>query len=372
MRWLSSLVGLILYGLMTGSAVAANLDDTQKLLFVADREKPFIDVISLSEREAVHRLPIKHVADSVVVSPYTPVLAYAHMASSVLTVVDISEEKVLAELALPLVPRHLVLNTTGSHVGITDSEGGGFALVNLFTQEIELELAEFPATADVLFDANEVDIYYVDPDAGAFGIIDLNYRRYGHAPLPGLDKPHLLSPSRSLDGRYLYLADENNGVVYGLNSFSKVIFKTFSVGEGPARPYTTPEGHFLYLFDRDTGKFASFDQFQFEPYAELDLPKGIDMVATGRFDRMNLFVSSSGKSWILFDNVTRKITGRGEFEDIPLDILAAADGKTAYVSFGEAARLAVFDLEDGELKYIPATENGAGAFTLGLSNDVCH
>jgi hypothetical protein len=56
----------------------------------------------------------------------------------------------------------------------------------------------------------------------------------------------------------------------------------------------------------------------------------------------------------------------------PIAALGSADGKLAYVAFADLAEVAIVDLESQSIRYLPATNNGSGAFTLGLSNNVCH
>jgi hypothetical protein len=60
------------------------------------------------------------------------------------------------------------------------------------------------------------------------------------------------------------------------------------------------------------------------------------------------------------------------FEGQPLTIRGSADGRTAYIAFSDLAKVAMVDLENQAIRYFPATKNGAGAFTIGLSNNVCH
>ena len=91
----------------------------------------------------------------------------------------------------------------------------------------------------------------------------------GLDPEDDLLVPQISSPSRSLDGRYVYVANESTGEVYSLNAFSKVVYQTFHVGDSPARPYTTPEGAFLYMMDKETGRFVSIDQYRFEPFEDV-------------------------------------------------------------------------------------------------------
>jgi hypothetical protein len=52
--------------------------------------------------------------------------------------------------------------------------------------------------------------------------------------------------------------------------------------------------------------------------------------------------------------------------------LGSADGKMAYGAFSDSAEVAAVDLEELVVTYLPATSNGTGTFTVGLSNNVCH
>jgi 2-polyprenyl-3-methyl-5-hydroxy-6-metoxy-1,4-benzoquinol methylase len=57
---------------------------------------------------------------------------------------------------------------------------------------------------------------------------------------------------------------------------------------------------------------------------------------------------------------------------MPIGALGAADGKLAYVAFRDEAFVAAIDLERQSIHYIKATDSGSSAFTVGLSNNVCH
>ena len=57
---------------------------------------------------------------------------------------------------------------------------------------------------------------------------------------------------------------------------------------------------------------------------------------------------------------------------MPVGVQAAIDGKTAYVAFADIPQVAAFDMEALRLRYIPATINGVGVYSVGLSNQVCH
>jgi DNA-binding beta-propeller fold protein YncE len=266
----------------------------------------------------------------------------------------------------------MVLDTTGAKIGFTDSQAGGFVLFSAYAGQIMFTLEDLPPTREVLFDPNEIDIYYSNGRDGTLGLIDTNVRRTVELTLTESPGQRLSSPSRSLDGRYVYVANETTGEVYSLNAFSKVIYRTFEIGESPARPYTTPEGVFLYMMDKATGRFLSIEQHRFEEYDDVLIGEGIDLITVGRFDRMNLLASSENRGFYIYDNVRRAVVESGEFRATPLDAQGSADGRRAYVGFRDSGQVAVVDLEDHEVRYIAVGKNGVGAFNIGLSNNVCH
>jgi DNA-binding beta-propeller fold protein YncE len=367
-RWLPVVAG----ALLTTSVQAVDITDPTRFMFVGDLDDDIIDVISLADEEVVHRIKTSIHADHIIATPFAPILMYADTESKKAVFYDLKEEKEAVTINLPITPRHVVLDTTGAKVGISDSVDGGFVLVHAYKMGIEFALPDFPATPDVLFDPNDVDIYFSNQATGSIGLLDVNTQRIYEMSLTERTGDVLSAPSRSLDARYVYVANITTGEVYSLNAYSRIIFNSFAIGDLPARPYTTPQGAFLYMLDEASGRFVSVEQRGFTEYAETTFDHGVDLVAVGRFDRMNLFLSSSAKQWSIFDNVRKATIASGTFNGTPIDVLGSADGKVAYVAFSDSAEIAAVDLEKQSITYIPATINGSGAFTVGLSNNVCH
>ncbi len=367
-RWLLVFLGVML----TASAHAVDISDPTRFMFVGDRDDDIIDVISLADAEVVYRIETGIHADHIIATPFAPILMYTDTEKRKAAFYNLKERREVVTIDLPITPRHVVLDTTGAKVGISDSFDGGFVLLHAYKMSIEFALPDFPATPDVLFDPNDVDVYFSNQATGSIGLLDINTQRiYEMSLTEGADEV-LSAPSRSLDARYVYVANITTGEVYSLNAYSRMIFHSFEIGGIPARPYTTPQGAFLYMIDEESGRFVSMEQRGFTKFAETTFEHGVDLVTVGRFDRMNLFLSSSGKQWSIFDNVKKSIVASGRFNGTPIDALGSADGKLAYVAFSDAAEVAAVDLEEQTIKYVPATNNGSGAFTVGLSNNVCH
>lgn len=359
--------------LTIGTASAqVDISNPLRLMFVADANENIIDVVDLVDEEVIYRIETDYPVDDLVATPYAPVLVYTNIERRLVSVYDLRNKEVAREIEMPIAPRHMVLDTSGTKLGFSDSEEGGFVLFSPYSAAIMFTLEDFPPTTDVLFDPNEVDIYYSNSETGSIGLIDTNTKRTFEMPVTELEGQVLSSPSRSLDGRYVYVANNSTGEVYSLNAFSKVVYQTFHVGNSPARPYTTPEGVFLYMMDKESGRFVSIDQHRFEPYEDVVVGEGIDLVTVGRFDRMNLLASSENKNFYVYDNVRRAVVESGEFRHIPLESQGSADGTTAYVAFRDSAEIAIVDLEDHDIRYITAGSTGTGAFGIGLSNNVCH
>ncbi len=372
MRIQSLLCALLAAVLLPAPAAAVDVSNPLKLIFVADARDNVIDVIDVDSGMAVFRIETKHPVDDLVVTPFAPVLIYTNIERQVVSLYDLEEQKLAMEVTLPMTPRHMVLDTTGTKIGFSDSQDGGFVLFSAYGGNVMFALADAPPTRDVLFDPNEIDIYYSNSETGAIGLIDTNLRKTVEMPVTDVPGQVLSAPSRSLDGRYVYVANETTGEVYSLNAFSKVVYRTFDIGAAPARPYTTPEGLFLYMMDKESGRFVSIEQNQFEQYADTVIGKGIDLVTVGRFDRLTLLASTENRRYFIYDNVRRAVVESGEFTHTPLDAQGSGDGRTAYVAFRDSPEVAMFDLEDREITYVRATNTGIGAFSVGLSNNVCH
>lgn len=372
MHKLSILFAMLLGQVLPQPAWAVDISNPLKLMFVADSSENIIDVIDLESREAVFRIETKYSVDDLIATPFAPVLVYTNIERRLVSLYDLRQQKLAMEVTLPMTPRHMVLDTTGSKIGFSDSEDGGFVLFSAYGGVILFALEDFPPTRDVLFDPNEIEVFYSNPLTGSVGMIDTNIKKTIEMQVADTPGQALSAPSRSLDGRYVYVANEDTGEVYSLNAFSKVVYKTFNIGANPARPYTTPEGVFLYMMDKSSGRFLSIEQNRFEEYADTKVGTGVDLVTVGQFDRMNLLASTENRGYYLFDNIRRSIVASGEFNATPLDSLGSVDGRTAYVAFRDKPEVAFIDLNSGAIEYLSAVTNGIGAFAIGLSNNVCH
>jgi DNA-binding beta-propeller fold protein YncE len=354
------------------NVAAVDISNPLNLLFVSDKDDNIIDVVDLQKEESVYRIHTNYLAHDIIATPYAPLLFYTSLKDKKLIVYDLDTREHVEVIDLPIEPQHIVLDTTGTRIGISNSDTGGFVLVSAYAMDIMFTLDKFPPTTDVLFDPNDIDIYYTNNLNGTIGIIDMNTQQTYEMSLDESSNTDFSSPSRSLDGRYIYVANNQSGEIYSLNAYEKKIYNKFSIGESPVRPYTSPEGWFLYMIDKESGRFISLDQGEFTEYSNTVIGEGIDLVSVGRFDRLNLFLSSTNKKYYIYDNLSKELIKTGELKDTPINVFGSLDGTMAYVAFSETPEIAAINLESQSIKYISATNNGAGTYSIGMSNQVCH
>jgi len=358
--------------LLSFNVAAVDISNPLNLLFAADKNDNIIDVVDLQKQEQVYRIHTRYLAHDIIATPYAPLLFYTSIKDKKIIVYNLETREHVEEIDLPIEPQHIVLDTTGTKIGISNSDTGGFVLVSAYAMNIIFTLDEFPPTADVLFDPNDIDIYYTNNLNGTIGLIDMNTQATYEMSLDDSSNTDFSSPSRSLDGRYIYVANNRSGEIYSLNAYERKIYNKFSIGESPVRPYTSPEGWFLYMIDKKSGRFISLDQGEFTEHSNTIIGDGIDLVSVGRFDRLNLFLSSTNKNYYIYDNLSRELIKTGELKDAPINVFGSLDGTMAYVAFSEMPEIAVINLESQSINYISATNNGTGAYSIGLSNQVCH
>ena len=109
-----------------------DISNPQRLMFVADAEDPVIDVIDLVDNEVVFRIETEERVDAMVATPFAPVLIYINLDKRLVSMYDLRNKTVAKQVELPIVPRHMVLDTTGSKIGFSDSEDGGFVLFSAY------------------------------------------------------------------------------------------------------------------------------------------------------------------------------------------------------------------------------------------------
>ena len=106
------------------AANAADISNPTKFMFVADRQDDVIDVISLDDAEVVHRIETSIHPDHIIATPFAPILMYTDIDARKAVFYDLEKQQETNAIDLPITPRHVVLDTTGAKIGISDDVDG--------------------------------------------------------------------------------------------------------------------------------------------------------------------------------------------------------------------------------------------------------
>ncbi len=350
------------------------ISNTLDLLFVSSNKVNQIEIIDLSQNDSIAVIDTHKQVHELFATPFAPVLIFTSLEDNTANFIDLRNLSIASEMSLDVIPEFGVMDPSGTKIAFTNLSEGGIQYISAYGASTIFTIHDFPPTSAVLFDTNEIELFFSGYQNAWIGFLDLNTQVYSEIELPIISERALLSsPSRSLDGRYIYISNNLSGEVYAINAFSKIIFNSFQIGDMPARPYTTPSGSFMYMIDQVSGRFLSVDQNQFNVYFDGTLSSNLNLITVGRFDRFNLFMGTTTNNYLLFDNVTLNIVDAGNFAGIPIETFGSVDGRTAYIAFADTPNISVYSLENQSIGLIETTiKTGFDAMTVGLSNNVCH
>jgi YVTN family beta-propeller protein len=221
------------------------------------------------------------------------------------------------------------------------------------------------------------------PDRSADGVavIDVATRRYVKT-LPGGNDPE--SFDVSLDGKTVYVSNEDNGTASILDVESGTVIGTVPVGEEPEGVTLRPDGKAVYVTSEATGTVAVVDT---------DSRKVIATIATGERPRSIVFTPDGSKAYVtaevagavaVIDARTNRPLERIVVPDSgakPMGTAISPDGKWVYVTNGRGRTLSIIDTASDSIVAsirvgtrpwgVAVTPDGKKIYTAnGPSNDV--
>lgn len=187
-----------------------------------------------------------------------------------------------------------------------------------------------------------------DRAADGIGVIDLasgSLRR----TLNGGQDPE--SFDVSLDGKLLYVSNEEDAEASILDLTGGQILARVKVGEEPEGVTTRPDGRFVYVTSEGDNAVAAIDTATRQVVARMETgPRPRSVVFTP--DSATAFVTAeNGASVTVIDAAAHKVAGTIEIPAVqgaptpprPMGAVLSPDGQKVYVSLGRAGAIAVID-----------------------------
>jgi YVTN family beta-propeller protein len=258
--------------------------------------------------------------------------------------VDVALQRVVATIAVGKRPR-----------GIRFSPDGGLLYVALSGSPLA------PPGVD------ESKLPPPDKKADGIGVVsvaDLKLLRV----LPGGSDPE--QAALTLDGKQLFVANEDTGKVTALSTDDGKVLATFDVGEEPEGVDLRPDGKVVYVTSEEASQVAVIDVPGLKLLTTFKV--GPRPRSTGFLpDSSRAYVSSeNGGSLAVIDARTHKVLSTiqltGELTR-PMGVVASPDGSRVFVSTGRGKNVVVIDTATN--KPIASIEVGDRPWGIAVSSD---
>ena len=220
-----------------------------------------------------------------------------------------------------------------------------------------------------------------DRKLDGIGVIDVTKGRFVRMLPSGTDPEEF---AVSLDGRRLFISNEDAGTLSVLDLEGGAIVRAVPVGEEPEGVNLSPDGRFVYVTSENDSTVTVVDTDTLEPVATI--PVGPRPRSTGFSpDGQRAYVSAeNGGELNVVDTVAYRAVGTIPVSGAawkPMGVVMSQDGATLFVTMGRGRMLTLFDvasqretaaIDVGERPWgLALSPDGRTAYTAnGQSNDV--
>lgn len=253
--------------------------------------------------------------------------------SSTLSVIDPALDRAVQSIAVEGRPRGVHVSPDGQRVYVAISRAHE-------DQQVREGVLELDATSGKV-----VGVHEVGSDPGDFAL--------------GSGPPRL------------YVANEHEGTASVVDLPSGQVVKAVRVGEAPQGVGISPDGRWVYVTAQTANTVSVLDTRKTEVVASFEVdsrPRRASFTPDGR---LALVTAEDGRTVSVVDVARRAVVGRYSFPEPterPLDVVASADGRSAYVATGSA--VAILDLSEPRQPELAATlAVGDDVQGLGLTAD---
>lgn len=389
------LAGLVT-GAMRGRAAEVSVHDFSSAsfyVFVPSGTVPSVSVINKTTDQLIGRIALPLVPRQIVVSEATHLLAAIDGASNRIVLVDLASGQ-SQEVGLAAVPQKLWLDLDGNRLAAVDLWGGAIAFVDLVQRPEQSHVRSVIKVAgpirDVLFSIDDANLFVAADGLDGIGVIDVaRGRMLASIPSVGPGKAHITGLTRSPDGLTGYAADEGIGVTrfeqapdrassaIGAAKASpagsaKYLIASIGVGIGVAKAFPTGYGEHIVAPNNRTASVTLVATASSEPVARLHGLAEMSTVYSGWFDEVSIVTSATESKLLVVDLDRLTLDSEIVLPGIPGPGNVTDDSSKLYVPIADANEIAVIDLRNRRLLGSIPVDVAPTAAVMTRSFDVCH
>lgn len=366
--------------------------DPTTLVFVANRDSNDVAVIDTKTDRVIGRITLGDVAapHMAMVTNDGGKLLVSATGSDRFLVVDLATGKIEQSIQTGHAPEHFDLTPNDRFAYVGAIKGAAVSVIDIRAGKEVQRLAGFsePHGFSVLPEASKV--YVSNFGAHEVGVIEIPEQRLaarlaiGDAHRAAIRHPEryqsalkgVAHPTPTIDGRHVYAADGDAGVVGVIDTRTDRVTKTITVGAAPWRAYASPDGRWMLVpnnGDATVSVIRTQTQEVVATFAAGATITGINFAQGGR----KAYIISQGESAVyIYDMQTLKPVERLKLgTGLALETGATtADGAKIYVASSTDNSVYVIDAATDRVKRIAGVGRFPWAVTIlgAASPNYCH
>ena len=308
----------------SADTVARNTITPAGRLYVTNENSGDVSVVDTATRQVIATIPLGKRPRGIKVSP-DGTLLYVALSGSPIAPPGTDESK------LPPPDR------SADGIGVVDI--AQHKLLRIIQGGTDPEQTAISGDGRRLFVANE--------DAGQASVIDVSDGRViARVPVGGEPEGVDLRP----DGRVVYVTSEEDNQVAVIDAASARLITTFKAGPRPRATGFLPDSSRAYISAENGSAVIVVDAMAHKPIQTItieggDLVRPMGVVSSA--DGKQVFVSTGrGKSVVIIDTATNKVTGAIEVGERPWGIAASADGNFVFTANGPSNDVSIVSILD--------------------------
>jgi len=245
-----------------------------------------------------------------------------------LIIIDPKTYQVVKDLKISRRPRDMHFNNDHTKLYVACGGDDTIDIIDVGRLEVVGRLVTGPPPEAFGIDEGRRRIYVSNREEPSLSVIDMDRNVIVHEVPTGAQPENV---SISEDGRFVYVS--SGDFIHLIDADSGSVVQNLAVGAEPNRFAVTPDGKDLWVSTKYSGEVYVIDRTKFAVAGKIEFrPPGVS-----------------------------------ETDATPVDMLMTKDGKTAYVTLGRAAQIAVVDVPTRMTRgYIPVGKRAAG---LAMTRD---
>jgi len=237
-------------------------------------------------------------------------------------IIEVATLTLVKEIPVDFAPEHLAFSPDGRYYYQGNPDGDSVSVIDMVTLVEIKRIHGFAEPLNITFTPDGSKAYVGNYGAHWVGVIDVKRHELlkkihvGRAPdIAALDPERYLSEIKGIsnvsisnDGRYLYAADGDLGIVSVIDSREDKVVKVIRVGVDPWRAYMSHDGRYAVVANNGDETVSFIDTQKNKVVATLE--SGPDMMGIN-FAADKAFVISSSRGFLyVYDMQTLKPAGR--------------------------------------------------------------